>query len=581
MHARMRRVARIAAYSRLLLPRAVPAAALLPRWPCSVALLQSPIPTAATTCRCLHSESQITAIAEEEQEEGSASSEPPPPPSGSPLGDATRAAAAEFMAPAFTRHPLEIVRGKGALVWDAAGKQYLDFSGSPGGSAVGHCNGLVLRAAHAQLDQLWHSGHSVHSSAPAARLAQRLSAASDGAMQQVLFTNSANEAIDAAIKLVRAFQAQQAAASGEKPATGVESSGAATAPPASSTTKRTEIISFSSSSHGVTLGGLALSRGDLPFLFKHPLRGFRMLPFNDEAAVDTHIGPTTIAVFVEPVQMEGIVAARPSFLWKLHQACARHGVLLVYDESQCGGTRTGSFYAYRHRFNGRIASQHGAEVKASDNDAEQSSIFPEPDLLILPESLGAGLPFGGIIMKSQVATAIQPGLFGFNMSGGALVCSIAESVLDQLLRPSTSNGVLQRARQFRQSCDQLQRLLVQADSPVRLLHNRGLGLMLAMELNLTDVTPIVDACRREGLLLGITSGKRSLRILPPLDVTSSQLTHSFDILWRVMTSPVTAQQVDVTKDPQLRKLQAMQSKRIKEQAGDEDTSADSTSQAHS
>ncbi|MBA3524497.1 MAG: acetylornithine transaminase, partial [Geodermatophilaceae bacterium] len=270
--------------------------------------------------------------------------------------------------------PLALVRGSGAVVWDADGAEYVDLLGGIAVNALGHAHPAVVAAVSTQVATLGHVSN-LAVSEPAVRLAERLLGliGRDG---KVLFTNSGAEANEAAFKLSRK-------------------------------TGRTHVVAAEGAFHGRTMGALALTgqpaKSD-PF---RPLPGeVTHVPFGDAAALAAAVGAHTAMVILEPILGEGgVVPAPPGYLSAARDITARHGTLLCLDEVQTGIGRTGT-------------------LLAGDADAVQ------PDVVTLAKGLGGGLPIGACIAFGPAADLLGPGSHGTTFGGNPVCCAAALAVLD-------------------------------------------------------------------------------------------------------------------------------------------------------
>ncbi len=261
----------------------------------------------------------------------------------------------------YAQLPLVINKGEGVQVWDEQGKAYLDFVGGIAVNSVGHCHPKVVAAIHEQAKQLIHCSN-LYWFEPPVRLAQELATLSG--LDRVFFCNSGAEANEAAIKLARKYAFEQGK-------------------------KEPEIIAFTNSFHGRTLGTLAATGQEKFARGFTPLPGgFRHLPFNDVSALKELVGPQTAAIMLEPLQGEGgVYPASPELMETLAQLQSDEGILLIFDEIQCGLGRTGKDFGFQH---------YGVK----------------PDILTLAKALGGGLPIGATLAREGVAQVFQPGADG-------------------------------------------------------------------------------------------------------------------------------------------------------------------------
>jgi predicted acetylornithine/succinylornithine family transaminase len=358
---------------------------------------------------------------------------------------------------------LVLVSGKGARVTDEGGRSYLDFAAGIGVNGLGYGDRKVLAAIRAQAARLLHASNLYHTQ-PARALAERLVALAFPS--RVFLCNSGTEAVEAAIKFARRVGRPQG---------------------------RGELVAFERGFHGRTLGALSLTwtaRYREPF--EPLLPGVRFLPVGDLEAARAAIGPATAAVFIEPVQGEGGVRVVPAeFLQGLARLCRERGALLVADEVQCGLGRSGRAFAYQH-----------------------SGIAP--DLLTLAKPLGGGLPIGAVLLREELAGAIQVGDHGSTFGGNPVACAAALAVLDRLTAPGFLEGVAAKGEALMQGLRKLARRRPDAIESVR-----GLGLMLGVELK-RPAAEVVKALRGRGVL-ATRAGDQVLRLLPPLLIKRGEI----------------------------------------------------------
>jgi acetylornithine/N-succinyldiaminopimelate aminotransferase len=290
----------------------------------------------------------------------------------------------ERLLPTYARADVTFVRGEGARVWDADGREYLDFGAGIAVVALGHCHPGPLAAAREQLERLWHASN-LYRTEPAEALASRLSERFGGA--QAFFCNSGAEAIEAALKYAR------------------------------KATGKPGVVALEGSFHGRTLGALSATGQPAKRAAFEPLvPGVRFVPPNDvealRAAADDEVG----LVLLEPMLGEGgVVPLEEEFL----AAGAEVPALLALDEIQTGIGRTGSFFAF-----------------------EQLGI--RPDLVTLAKGLANGLPIGALLVADEEAGAFTPGdhgsTFGGNPVSCAAACAVVDAIDDVLLANVTEQG---------------------------------------------------------------------------------------------------------------------------------------------
>jgi predicted acetylornithine/succinylornithine family transaminase len=377
----------------------------------------------------------------------------------------------QYLMQNYAQLPLVIVKGKGALVWDAEGRSYLDCVGGIAVNSVGHCHPRVVAAITGQAEQLIHCSN-LYWFPQSVALAKRLTHLAG--LDRAFFCNSGSEANEAAIKLVRKYAHDHGK-------------------------KTPEIISFTNGFHGRTLGSLAATAQPKFWNGFEPLPGgFRHLPYNDVDALPAAITPDTAAIFVEAVQGEGGVnEATPEFMSALVQARDKYGVLLVFDEIQCGLGRTGKMFAWE---------RYGVK----------------PDVMTLAKALGGGLPIGALLARGEVAAVFQPGTHGSTFGGNPVSCAAALAVLDILEEEhlpdnAEHNGsyLMSKLAALRQHFSFIKEV-------------RGHGLLVGMELD-RHGKRVVALCQERGLLVNCTADK-VIRFLPPLIITRPELDEAVAIL---------------------------------------------------
>lgn len=271
-----------------------------------------------------------------------------------------------------------------------------------------------------------------------------------------------------------------------------------------------EIVSFQNSFHGRTMGSLSATpnpKYQKPFAPMIP--GFRYGTYNDIAGINDLVTENTCGVLIEPIQGEGgINVATPDFLQALRARCNEVGAVLVYDEIQCGLSRTGQLWA------------HG--------------ILPplaHPDILTTAKALGNGFPIGATIVTEAVAKCIITGDHGTTFGGNPLACRLAHHIFTRLSDPNLQKAVLEKEQTFRKGFKTLQQRF-----PDLVREVRGRGLILGLQLTI-DPTPIVTAARERGLLV-ITCGTNTLRFVPPLIISEGEIHEGLAILGEAMQAAV-------------------------------------------
>jgi len=398
----------------------------------------------------------------------------------------------DYVMPTYGRFDLVLSRGEGAWVRDEAGKAYLDFGAGIAVCSLGHAHPKLAKALADQTAALIHTSN-LYMTRPQGELAKLIVDLVDLG-GKVFFCNSGAEANEGLYKLARKFGAP---------------------------TGRHEIITFTNSFHGRTLGGIsATGQEKVKTGFSPLVEGFVHVPFNDLAAVEAAITPKTVAIMLEPVQGEGgINPATPEFLKGVRALCDKHDLLLMFDEVQCGFGRTGDWCAWR-------------------------TIVPtgvEPDAVSWAKGIASGVPLGAFWAGTRSTATVPlcdllgPGTHGTTYGGNPLVAAAGLTVLLTI----QEEGLLENARNLGlRLISELQAMNLPA---IRLV--RGVGLMIGIELN--DLTgeglPSIIATKAlmaAGLLV-IPSGERTIRLLPPLNITKTEADRALAILREVLsTMPV-------------------------------------------
>jgi acetylornithine/N-succinyldiaminopimelate aminotransferase len=382
----------------------------------------------------------------------------------------------KYVAQTYARYPIALVRGKGVRVWDADGKEYLDFLAGIAVNSLGHCHPAVVRAIQQQSRKLLHVSNLYHI-LPQSELAQELCHHSFA--DRVFFCNSGAEANEAAIKLARRYGAEHLGG-------------------------KYEILSAHNSFHGRTLATLTATGQEKVRAGYDPLPpGFRQIPFNDLKAAEEAIDEQkTAGILVEPIQGEGgINVPDEQYLRGLRELCDRRGLLLIFDEVQTGMGRTGKLFGYEH-------------------------FGVTPDIMTLAKALGGGLPMGAMLAREAVAKSFVPGSHASTFGGNPLACSAGLAVLRTLVQ----GGVLK-------NCAKMENVFLRELARIKdrfsfIKSIRGKGLILGLELEM-EGAKIVDACMEEGLLINCTAYK-VLRFVPPLTIKPKEIEQGLAIVERVL-----------------------------------------------
>jgi acetylornithine/N-succinyldiaminopimelate aminotransferase len=364
--------------------------------------------------------------------------------------------------------------GKGAMVWDKDGNDYVDLGSGIAVCGLGHADPDLIAALTAQAQKIWHTSNIFYTE-PAIHLAETLVQATPFA-KRAYFCNSGAEAMEAAIKITRKWGADQ----GRPP-------------------EKREIISFNGSFHGRTLAAVTATAQP-----KYH-QGFEPLPagfvycdrYNDLAALEALITDKTLAILFEPVQGEGgIIPATPAFMQGLRDLCDQHNLLLIADEIQCGIGRTGILYG--HLYNGNV----------------------RPDIMTLAKALGGGMPIGATLVGEKVEHTLQVGTHGSTYGGNPVMCAVANTAFQKINHPAMMAHVVARSEQAFTALNALNAELGMFSEV------RGRGLMIGAELVPAlagKSAELSELCRTFGVLV-LVAGPDVLRFLPPLTITEAELT---------------------------------------------------------
>ncbi|MEQ1951804.1 aspartate aminotransferase family protein [Mesorhizobium sp. CN2-181] len=366
----------------------------------------------------------------------------------------------------FSRAPLAFERGEGSWLIDGKGERYLDFAGGIAVNSLGHSHPALVSALTEQAGKLWHVSN-LYEIPGQSRLAERLVANSFA--DKVFFTNSGAEALECAIKTARRYQY------------------------VSGHPERFRTITFEGAFHGRTLATIAAG-GQAKYLegFGPKVDGFDQVPFGDIEAVEKAITPETAAILIEPLQGEGGIREVPApFLRRLRELCEEHGLLLIFDEVQCGVGRTGKLFAY-----------------------EWSGVAP--DLMAIAKGIGGGFPVGACLATDEAAVGMTPGVHGTTFGGNPLAMAVGNAVLDVILADGFLDEVKRKALLLKQG------LASVADQFPGVIEDvRGSGLLLGFKCRVQNTK--MQAALRDEKMLSVTAGDNVVRLLPPLTVSDEEI----------------------------------------------------------
>ncbi len=375
--------------------------------------------------------------------------------------------------PTYGRAEVAFERGEGPYLFDSEGRRYLDFGAGIAVSSLGHAHPALVRALNEQAAKLWHTSNLYHIPGQE-RLAERLVA--NTFADTVFFGNSGAEAMECSIKLARKYQAE-------------------TGHP-----ERYRIITFEGAFHGRTLATLAAGRQEKHLAgFGPVVDGFDQVPFGDLDAARAAITDETAALLVEPIQGESGIRVFPEgFLPALREIADEAGILLMFDEIQCGMGRTGRLFAH-----------------------EGSGITP--DVMAVAKALGGGFPIGACLATEAAAVGMTAGVHGSTFGGNPLAVAVANAVLDEMLADGFMEHVQDVGAKLRAGLE----VLAQKHGN-KIAEVRGRGLMLGMRCH-GDHAALIKGLTQNGLLT-VIAGDQVVRFLPPLIVEEEHVEEALTIL---------------------------------------------------
>lgn len=384
--------------------------------------------------------------------------------------------------PTYARFPVALVRGEGTRVWAEDGRAYLDFTSGIAVNALGHAHPALRDALAAQAGTLIHTSN-LFLTRLQAELAARLGSYV-GTPGKIFFCNSGAEANEGLYKLARKHGAPRG---------------------------RYGIITLDGSFHGRTLGGIAAT-GQLKVKlgFDPPVDGFTNVPARLESVADA-LDARTAAILIEPIQGEGGVRVLPAdFLRALRALCDEQGLLLLYDEVQCGLGRTGHWCGWH----------------------ASGAVDAVPDAVSWAKGIGGGFPLGGFWVREPFTALLGPGTHGTTYGGSPLACAAATAVFDTIEKEGLLANATARGAQLREAVAQMP--LVR--------EVRGAGLLLGVETadfasqDGESGSPALRLTRRllDAGLLVVPAGEQTIRLLPPLNVTAAECDEAAEILRGVL-----------------------------------------------
>jgi len=375
--------------------------------------------------------------------------------------------------PTYSRVDLEFERGEGPYLFTKDGTRYLDFLSGIGVTSFGHANPRLVEALVTQAEKLWHVSN-VFRIPGQERLAERLTAATFA--DTVFFTNSGAEAVECALKMCRKYQND-------------------TGHP-----ERYRVVTFEGAFHGRTLATIAAGgKEKLLGGFGPPMEGFDQVPLGDIDALKAAITDQTGGILIEPVQGEGgIRIVERAFLQQLREIADAHGLLLIFDEIQCGMGRTGKLFA-----------------------SEWANV--EPDIMPIAKAIGGGFPLGACLATEKAAVGMVAGTHGSTYGGNPLAMAVGNAALDIILE----DGFLERVRDTANYLNQQLGVILERHGDV-IEEVRSFGMMIGLKCKCAN-TDLINVLRSRGMLT-VGGAENVVRWLPPLTLKESEARDAIEIL---------------------------------------------------
>ncbi|OHV83612.1 aspartate aminotransferase family protein [Rhizobium sp. LCM 4573] len=365
----------------------------------------------------------------------------------------------------YARAPLRFERGEGVWLFTETGERYLDFAAGVAVNSLGHAHPHLVETLKSQAEKVWHLSN-LYEVPGQETLSRRLTAATFA--DKVFFTNSGAEALECAIKTARRYQYSKGHP------------------------EKFHIVTFEGAFHGRTLATIAAG-GQAKYLegFGPKVQGFDQVPFDDLPALKAAVTEATAAILIEPVQGEGgLRTVSKDFLRALRALCDDNGLLLIFDEVQCGVGRTGKLFAH-----------------------EWAGVTP--DIMAVAKGIGGGFPLGACLATADAASGMVAGTHGTTYGGNPLAMAVGNAVLDVVLEDGFLEHVRDVALIFRQGLASLKDRYPEIVEEIR-----GEGLMLGIKAKVPS-SELLLAMRDEHIL-GVPAGDNVVRLLPPLVVTAEE-----------------------------------------------------------
>jgi len=374
----------------------------------------------------------------------------------------------------YQRFPITISKGKGSLVWDVSGKEYIDCMGGYGVALIGHCNNRVVNAIKNQSEKLITCHMSIYNNTRLEFL-EKISKISPKKLSKVFFSNSGAESTESALKFSRKF------------------------------TGKSGVIAMTGGYHGKTFGALSVTHNEkYRKSFQPLLEGVKFVPYSNPSKIEESLDNSIGTVIVEPIQGEtGIIVPSDGTLQQIRKICDQNNLVLIFDEIQTGLGRTGRMWAGEHW-------------------------STTPDIMCLAKGIAGGLPMGLTLCKPEILDAMKVGEHSSTFAGNPLSCSAGIATLESIIEDNLVENAAKIGNIFKNG-------LLKLKENHRIVRDvRGLGLMLALELRF-DVKDVLFEGIKEGLLM-LYSGRNIIRLLPPLVLDEVKVAKTLSIMDKLLTN---------------------------------------------
>ena len=380
--------------------------------------------------------------------------------------------------PTYNRVKLSFHSGKGSYLITKKGRKYLDFTSGIAVTSLGHCNSYLIKVLNQQSKKLWHCSNA-YEIPEQEKLAKKLVKLTFA--DKVFFCNSGAEAVEASIKMARAYYQIK------------------------KKKNKYKIITIKGSFHGRTLATIAASGQEkLINGFRPIVDGFVSVPFGDHKAIENAIDNKTVAIMIEPIMSEGGIKKVPrQCLEGLRKLCNKKKILLIFDEVQCGMGRTGKLFNYQW-----------SKIK--------------PDILATAKGIGGGFPIGACLVTKKIAQGMKFGSHGSTFGGNPLACTVANSVLYIIAKKKFFKELNSKANFLYNELEKIKNENLSIIEEIR-----GQCFLLGIKCKIKNLI-LIKALRKNGLLV-VGASENVIRLLPPLNIKKTEIIEAIKILKKTCT----------------------------------------------